>query len=156
MLTWEPVNQPPINHTITEGKFRTMEAVNWSLIGKTAVAAVTGADSPGGRAREERYGGHLIIIILHSTRGSPGQAKALTAAPLLSWPREHTSCLFTYVTQLWRLPFTSGWIFSACFLTLASNSTLLWIKCGSVGRANHSGNEGLTLFHLLHDNTAFQ
>ena len=114
---WEPVNQPPINHTITEGKFRTMEAVNWSLIGKTAVAAVTGADSPGGWAREERYGGHLIIIILHSTRGSPGQAKALTAAPLLSWPREHTSCLFTYVTQLWRLPFTSGWIFSACFLT---------------------------------------
>ena len=117
MLTWEPVNQPPINHTITEGKFRTMEAVNWSLIGKTAVAAVTGADSPGGRAREERYGGHLIIIILHSTRGSPGQAKVLTASPLLSWPREHTSCLFTYVTQLWRLPFTSGWIFSACFLT---------------------------------------
>ena len=117
MLTWEPVNQPPINHTITEGKFRTVEAVNWSLIGKTAVAAVTGADSPGGWAREERYGGHLIIIILHSTRGSPGQAKALTASPLLSWPREHTSCLFTYVTQLWRLPFTSGWIFSACLLT---------------------------------------
>lgn len=92
MLTWEPVNQPPISHTITEGRFRTVEAVNWPLTGKTA--AVTGADSPGGRARKGRQEGLLLLLLLlppplhegaqATHTGAQARRRSLQLLPLLS------------------------------------------------------------------------
>lgn len=137
---------------------------NWPLVGKAAVAAVSGVNSPGDEPEKKDMD---TSSSHHSTREARpgGGAYSRSLAVCLE---NNASCFFTSVTQLWRLPFISGWIFSACLLTFhfGLNSTLSQTKCGSAGRADHSGNESLTLhwiyfhvslyFHLLHDNTAFQ
>lgn len=72
-----------------QGKFRTVEVVNWPLVGKTAVTAVTGADSPVGPATDERHGGHVFLPIPPLHMGAQARWRSLQPLPLLSWPRTH-------------------------------------------------------------------
>lgn len=67
------------------GKFRTVETVNWPLVGKTTVTALTGADSPVGPAEKTDTGDTSSSSSHHSTREH--RPNGVHSLSLLSWPR---------------------------------------------------------------------